>query len=201
MLRLRFVYGIALALAAAITMAVAAWLHSSVWLATTLDDLVEVGILQKPWLAISVLVGSFMTGTLFCQPRRSPDLAIDIVRSVGVMVGLSFWMSAATAGCVWAFAPGHEINAVQRFVIGPAGAALMGGPFGAGFAGPIAYPVGALVLWPLRRLEPPITEPDSRHPIGGAVIGVLALCSAAIALLSAVVWIAMLAVGVFGLIG
>lgn len=200
MLRLRFVYGLALASAAAITMAVAAWLHSSVWLETTLDDLIEVGIRQKPWLVISVLVGSFVTGTLFWQPRRSQDLAIDIVRTVGVMVGLSFWISALIAGCVWAFTPGHEINAVQRFVIGPAGAALMGGPLGAGFAGPIGYLVGAIVLWPLRRLEP-VTEPDSWRPIGGAVIGVLALCSAGIALLSAVVWIAMLVVGAFGLVG
>lgn len=180
----RAAYGLALVAAAALTLAAAFFVHPVAGVDRDPDGTVVEQILKAPWMLGAVLVGSFVSGALTWRPARDSDPLMDTVWLIANTVGLSFWAVGLAGGVALAFLAARPRSVELILIDG-----IFGGIFGAMLFGPLAYPIGGLVIalsrWAERRLGRsyrwPDAVPDGWLLRGARVVAaVLAVAAAAI---------------------
>ncbi len=101
-----------------------------------------------------IITGGFLAGFVTWYPPGRHEPSIDMLRMVGTVVGLSFWLPGLMLpAIVWAEYPRDLGGNIGHYAAMSIFGCVAGGAIAAFMAGPVTYLVGTLVLAPLRLLE------------------------------------------------
>ena len=148
----RLAYGIAGAVTAIVSIEVVFFLYAG---ADPEYYGADVQALRKmKGLSQIIIAGGFLAGFATWYPPGRHEPSIDMLRLVGTVVGLSFWLPGLMLpAIVWAEYPRDIAGNIGQYAAMSIFGCAAGGVIAAFMAGPVTYLVGIFVLAPLRLLE------------------------------------------------